>query len=119
MSARGALSHAILKSRLGHAAHRWVMSGKSGDDRREKDPSAVAGTRGTRLLSRAQNADAWIWIVSRKDAKKGGGNSRAARLEAQLRVNLKKRKQQARARARGVDAEPRDPKDASPEGGEE
>ena len=67
----------------------------------------------------ARSADAWIWTVSSKDAKKGGGANRAARLEAQLRVNLKKRKEQARARARGVDAKPRDAKDASPDGGEE
>jgi hypothetical protein len=49
------------------------------------------------------------------DVKKGRGNNRAARLEAELRANLKKRKEQARARARGV--EPRDAKDPSPDGG--
>ena len=57
--------------------------------------------------------------MSNNDAKKGGGNNRAARLEAQLRANLKKRKEQARARARDAGAQPRDAKDASPEGGEE
>lgn len=39
-----------------------------------------------------------------KDADKHGANDRAARLEAQLRANLKKRKEQARARARAADA---------------
>ncbi len=34
------------------------------------------------------------------ERKKGGGNNRAARLEAELRANLKKRKEQARARSR-------------------
>ena len=58
-------------------------------------------------------------MMSSNDAKKGGGNNRAARLEAQLRANLKKRKEQARARARGADVQPRDAKDASPESGEE
>ena len=58
-------------------------------------------------------------MMSSNDAKKGGSNSRAARLEAQLRANLKKRKDQARARARGADAQPRDAKDAAREGGEE
>ena len=58
-------------------------------------------------------------MMSSDDVKKGGGNSRAARLEAQLRANLKKRKDQARARARGDDAQPRDAKDAALEGGEE
>ena len=32
--------------------------------------------------------------------RKKGGNARAARLEAELRANLKKRKEQAKARAR-------------------
>lgn len=58
-------------------------------------------------------------MMSSNDVKKGGGNRRAARLEAELRANLKKRKEQARARARGVDAKSRDAKDAAPEGGEE
>jgi hypothetical protein len=58
-------------------------------------------------------------MMSSNDAKKGGGHSRAVRLEAQLRANLKKRKEQARARARGADAQPRDAKDAAPDGGEE
>ena len=53
------------------------------------------------------------------DVKKGRDNNRAARLEAELRANLKKRKEQARARARGVDAHPRDAKDASSDGGKE
>ena len=57
-------------------------------------------------------------MMSSNDAKKGG-NNRAARLEAQLRANLKKRKEQARARARGAEAQPRDAKDASPESGTE
>lgn len=56
-------------------------------------------------------------MMSSNDAKKGD-NSRAARLEAQLRANLKKRKEQARARARGADAQPRDAKDAALDGGE-
>ena len=56
-------------------------------------------------------------MMSSDDVKKGGGNSRAARLEAQLRANLKKRKDQARARARGDDAQPRDAK-AVPDGKE-
>jgi len=38
------------------------------------------------------------------ERKKGGGNKRAARLEAELRANLKKRKEQARARARTAPA---------------
>lgn len=58
-------------------------------------------------------------MMSSNDAKKGGGNSRAARLEAQLRANLKKRKEQARARVRGAGAQPRHDKDAAPDGGEE
>jgi hypothetical protein len=57
--------------------------------------------------------------MSSDDVKKRGGTNRAARLEAQLRANLKKRKEQARARARGADVQPRDAKDASPESGEE
>jgi hypothetical protein len=86
---------------------------------REKDPHGVAGANRTRLLSGLCRADAWNWMMSSNDAKKGGGNSRAARLEAQLRANLKKRKDQARARARGADTQPRDAKDAAPDGGEE
>ncbi|WP_072373100.1 hypothetical protein [Hyphomicrobium sp. NDB2Meth4] len=38
------------------------------------------------------------------ERKKGGGNNRAARLEAELRANLKKRKEQARARSRTTQA---------------
>ena len=55
------------------------------------------------------------------DVKRGGGgaNRRAARLEAQLRANLKTRKVQARARARDAGAQSRGAKDAAPEGGEE
>ncbi|HEY8246677.1 MAG TPA: hypothetical protein VIG38_05295 [Hyphomicrobium sp.] len=34
--------------------------------------------------------------------RKKGGNARAARLEAELRANLKKRKDQAKARARAA-----------------
>jgi hypothetical protein len=41
-------------------------------------------------------------MMSSNDAKKGGGANRAARLEAQLRANLKKRKEQARARTRAA-----------------
>ena len=41
-------------------------------------------------------------MMSGDDAKKGRGNDRAARLEAQLRANLKKRKEQARARTRAA-----------------
>ena len=58
-------------------------------------------------------------MMSGNDTKNRGGSRRAARLEAQLRANLKKRKEQARARARGADVQPRDAKDASPESGEE
>jgi hypothetical protein len=39
------------------------------------------------------------------DRNKSGANGRAARLEAELRANLKKRKDQARARARAATAE--------------
>jgi len=58
-------------------------------------------------------------MMSSNDAKKGGSANRAARLEAQLRANLKKRKEQARARARDAGAQPRDAKDAAPDGGED
>jgi len=44
-------------------------------------------------------------IMTDGERKKGGGNSRAARLEAELRANLKKRKEQARARARTTAAD--------------
>lgn len=57
--------------------------------------------------------------MSSDDVKKGAGAKRAARLEAELRANLKKRKEQARARARDADAQPRDAKDAVPDGGKE
>jgi hypothetical protein len=53
------------------------------------------------------------------DTKKRQADARAARLEAQLRANLKKRKEQARARTQGTGAQPRGAKDASPDGGEE
>jgi hypothetical protein len=65
-----------------------------------------------------RRADAWILMMSSNDTKKGGGGGRAARLEAQLRANLKKRKEQARARARSADAQPRDAKNAAPDGEE-
>jgi hypothetical protein len=38
--------------------------------------------------------------VSEGEHKKGSSKGRAARLEAELRANLKKRKEQAKARAR-------------------
>jgi hypothetical protein len=38
--------------------------------------------------------------MSDGERKKGGSKGRAARLEAELRANLKKRKDQAKARAR-------------------
>jgi hypothetical protein len=53
------------------------------------------------------------------DTKKRQADARAARLEAQLRANLKKRKEQARARTHGTDAQPRVTRDPSPDGGEE
>jgi hypothetical protein len=94
------------------------MSGKTGVCVREKDPNSVAGANRRRLLSgRAERR--WILMMSVNDTKNRGGSRRAARLEAQLRANLKKRKEQARARARGADVQPRDAKDASPESGEE
>ena len=40
--------------------------------------------------------------MSEGERKKGGGNARAARLEAELRANLKKRKEQAKSRARAL-----------------
>jgi hypothetical protein len=95
------------------------VTGKIDAVGREKDPHSVAGANRKRLLSGLCRADAWNWIMSSNDAKKGGGHSRAVRLEAQLRANLKKRKEQARARARGADAQPRDTKDAASDGGEE
>lgn len=59
--------------------------------------------------------------MSSDDVKKRGGTNRAARLEAELRANLKKRKEQAqaRARARGAGAQHQDADDASPERGKE
>jgi hypothetical protein len=39
------------------------------------------------------------------DRNRRGANDRVARLEAELRANLKKRKDQARARARAATAE--------------
>lgn len=39
--------------------------------------------------------------MNEPDPKKNVANKRAARLEAELRANLKKRKDQARARAQG------------------
>jgi hypothetical protein len=53
------------------------------------------------------------------DTKKRQADARAARLEAQLRANLKKRKEQARARALGVDDKSGDGKVASPESDDE
>jgi hypothetical protein len=53
------------------------------------------------------------------DTKKRQADARAARLEALLRANLKKRKEQARARVRSNDAQPRDTKDGAPDGGKE
>ena len=50
------------------------------------------------------------------DTKKRQADARAARLEAQLRANLNKRKEQARARVRSDGAQPRDTKDGSPDG---
>ena len=53
--------------------------------------------------------------MSEGERKKGGSKGRAARLEVELRANLKKRKEQAKARARAtgtkdaaVDAGPRE-----------
>ncbi len=43
-------------------------------------------------------------IMTEGERKKSGGNNRAARLEAELRANLKKRKEQARARSRTAQA---------------
>jgi hypothetical protein len=94
------------------------MSGKTGVCVREKDPNSVAGANRRRLLSgRAERR--WILMMSGNDTKNRGGSRRAARLEAQLRANLKKRKEQARARVRSNDAQPRDTKDGAPDGGKE
>jgi hypothetical protein len=41
--------------------------------------------------------------MPQEDSKKQAAAARAARLEAELRANLKKRKEQARARARTID----------------
>jgi hypothetical protein len=42
--------------------------------------------------------------MTENEGKKNAANKRAARLEAELRANLKKRKEQAKARARSVEA---------------
>jgi hypothetical protein len=57
--------------------------------------------------------------MSENEGKKNAANKRAARLEAELRANLKKRKELAKARARAGSAEA-PPPDRKPreEGGE-
>ena len=52
------------------------------------------------------------------DPKKNVANKRAVRLEAELRANLKKRKDQARARAPGVAPGDAQPAGRQPDGDE-
>lgn len=57
-------------------------------------------------------------VMSEEQRKKGPAHARALRLEAELRANLKKRKEQAKARAQT--REPEDlPDGALPEHGKE
>jgi hypothetical protein len=48
--------------------------------------------------------------MTENEGKKNAANKRAARLEAELRANLKKRKELAKARSRSAEAPAPDPK---------